>query len=193
MAVFVAREHGPATADCGCAIAAATVPRRHFLRLGLATAASLAAPIALVPGPANAAGGNYEAMLLTCIDPRFLEAARSFMAGRHWIGKYSQFVFAGAGIGAVAPRFDSWHQTFWDNLQITIELHNIKSVVALDHRDCGAAKLAYGDDAVATPKAETETHRKALAEFREEVGRRHPKLNVVTGLIGRDHKVQMIG
>jgi hypothetical protein len=62
---------------------------------------------------------------------------------------YSHFVMAGGPIGAVHPKFAEWHKTFWDNLDITVSLHHIKRVVALSHRDCGAAKLAYGADAVA--------------------------------------------
>ena len=64
-------------------------------------------------------------------------------------GKYSQFVFAGAAIGVVAPAFKDWHKAFWDNLAATIQLHNIKKVIAINHRDCGAAKIAYGEAAVA--------------------------------------------
>ncbi len=177
---------------CGCTATLGALPlgRRRFLGLTLATVAAGSAPLGL----ANAASGHYEAMLLTCIDPRFVTAARDYMVGtKHWKGEYSLFSFAGAAVGAVAPKLEGWHQTFWDNLAITIQLHNIKNLVALDHRDCGAAELAYGKDAVATPKAETETHRKVLTEFRAEVGKRQPKLNVITGLIAKTGKVELLG
>jgi carbonic anhydrase len=101
----------------------------------------------------------------------------------------TNFVIAGAAIGVVAPKFQDWHKTFWDNLAVSIELHRIKKVIAIDHRDCGAAKIAYGDAAVADPAAETETHRKALAEFRREVGQRQPKLQVDTLLMALDGSV----
>ena len=73
------------------------------------------------------------------------EPVHDYLAKRGLTGKYSQFTFAGAAIGVVAPKFADWHKTFWDNLAASIELHNIKSVIAIDHRDCGAAKIAYGD------------------------------------------------
>ncbi len=180
----------PRPCRCVATWSASPVGRRRFLGLTLATVAVGAAPVDL----ANAASGHYEAMLLTCIDPRFVTAARGYMVGtKHWKDNYSQFSFAGAAIGAVAPKLEGWHQTFWDNLAITLQLHNIKNLVALDHRDCGAAELAYGKEAVATPKAETETHRKALAEFRAEVGKRHPQLHLITGLIAKNGKVEMLG
>ena len=106
-------------------------------------------------------------------------------------GKFSQFVIAGAAIGVVAPAFKDWHKAFWDNLGTTIQLHHIKEVIAIDHRDCGAARIAYGEAKVANPQVETETHRAALAEFRKQVKERHPQLGVETGLMALDGKLEM--
>ena len=125
-------------------------------------------------------------MILGCIDPRLQEPMRNYAVQRHLVGQYSQFTIAGAAIGAVAPAFETWHTAFWDNLAATIQLHNIKSVIAIDHRDCSAAKIAYGEASIATQEAETETHRKALAQFRAEVGQRQPKLKVETLLMALD-------
>jgi len=162
--------------------------RRRFLQL--AGGAGLAAAFPFV---APAAEGHYDAMLLTCIDPRFPDLTINYMKSRGLIGKYSQFSFAGAAIGAVAPAFKDWHKTFWDNLAASIQLHHIPKVIALDHRDCGAAKIAYGADKVAPREVETATHKAALAEFRRHVGERHPQLAVETGLMDLDGKVEMLG
>jgi carbonic anhydrase len=163
--------------------------RRHLLRAG----GGLVAFTALQPFTAIAATGNYEAMVLSCIDPRFQEPVTKYTAAQGLTGKYSQFTFAGAAIGVVAPAFKDWHKTFWDNLAATIELHNIKKVIAINHRDCGAARIAYGDASVATPQAETETHRAALAEFRKQVGEKQPKLGVETGIMSLDGKFEPLG
>jgi carbonic anhydrase len=164
---------------CGCPV---HVARRHLL-------AGAVGLVAARPFLARAASGNYEAMLLACIDPRMQEPVRDYMVKRGLIGKYSQFTFAGAAIGAVAPKFDSWHKTFWDNLAASIELHNIKSVIAIDHRDCGAARIAYGADSISTPDKEDATHRAALGEFRQESRNRHPNLKVETMLMALDGSV----
>jgi carbonic anhydrase len=140
-----------------------------------------------------AATGKYDAMILACIDPRVQEPVHAYAARRGLGGKYSQFVIAGAAIGAVAPKFADWHKAFWDNLAVSIELHDIDRVIAIDHRDCGAAKIAYGEAQVATPAGETETHRAALALFRKEVAARHPKLTVETGLMALDGSILMFG
>ena len=149
--------------------------------------------MALAPYLAHAAEGNYEAMVLACIDPRMQEPVRKYTAARDLTGKFSQFVIAGAAIGVVAPAFKDWHKAFWDNLGTSIQLHRIKKVIAIDHRDCGAAKIAYGEAGVATPQAETETHKAALAEFRRQVGERHPQLAVETGLMALNGTMEMLG
>jgi carbonic anhydrase len=154
--------------------------RRRFL-IGAGAAA-----LTLRPWLVRAASGDYEAMVLGCIDPRMQEPMRDFAVQHGLIGQYSQFTIAGAAIGAVAPAFAEWHKAFWDNLAASIELHNIKSVIAIDHRDCGAAKIAYGDASIATSEIETATHKKAMAEFRDEVGKRQPKLKIETILMALD-------
>ena len=85
--------------------------------------------------PALAQGKPTEAMLMNCIDPRVTTTSLAYMVSRGFQDKYSQFVFAGGPIGAVAPAFEQWHKTFWENLAITIQLHSIKRVVGLTHRD----------------------------------------------------------
>jgi hypothetical protein len=55
-----------------------------------------------------------------------------------------------------------------------------------NHRDCGAAKIAYGAAAVADPAAETKTHRDALAAFRKQLAERYPRLGIETGLMALD-------
>jgi len=164
--------------------------RRNFIRLAGAAGMAAALP-GLLPSSALAASSRYDAMLLTCIDPRFQELTYNYMKGRGLVGRYSQFTFAGAAVGVVAAAFKDWHKTFWDNLAASMELHNVPKVIAIDHRDCGAAKIAYGEAKVATPQAETETHRAALAEFRRQVGERQPKLAVETGLMALDGTVEM--
>ena len=73
-----------------------------------------------------------------------------------------------------------------------MQLHNIKRVIAIDHRDCGAARIAYGDAKVATNEIETETHRGVFAEFRKQMAAQQPNLAVETGLMAIDGTIDMI-
>ena len=159
--------------------------RRRFLQLSAG-----AGLMAAFPALAFGAEGNYEAMLLTCIDPRFPEPTIKYMEGRNMVGKYSQFSFAGASIGVVAPAFKTWAPAFWDNLAASIQLHHIPKVIAMNHRDCGAAKIAYGAEKVANKTIETETHKAALMEFKKQVAEKQPTLMVELGLMALDGTVE---
>ncbi|HEU0155967.1 MAG TPA: hypothetical protein VFQ82_07835 [Stellaceae bacterium] len=170
------------TPSCQCH--AAPLGRRHFL-----LAAGLAAAF---PSLARAQT-QYDAMLLSCIDPRIVAPVYKYMDGRQLTGRYSQFVIAGAAIGVVAPKFKGWHQTFWDNLGASFQLHQINRVIAIDHRDCGAARIAYGADSISTPERETATHRKVFEIFRAEMKKRHPDMAVETGLMALDGTLQPLG
>jgi hypothetical protein len=181
------------THDLGCQccadLLAKKLDRRQFLMAG----ASGLTALALGPSLSFAGSGKYEAMVLSCIDPRFQEPVRNVMAARKLTGQYSQFVIAGASIGVVAPAFKDWHKTFWDNLGASMELHSINRIIVVNHRDCGAAKIAFGESAVKTRDFETQIHRETLAAFRKQVKERHPKLVVETGLMGLDGRIEALG
>ena len=188
-------------ADCPCCspstVANGGTSRRQFLATGAAVLAG--GLIGFAPGRSEAGGGNYEAMLINCIDPRFTTLSWQYMGllsgiDREKLGdNYSQFVMAGGPIGAVHSKFAPWHKTFWDNLEISVGLHHIKRVVAMTHRDCGAAKLAFGADKVADRESETVAHAEALMAFRKEVNARQPKLSVITGIMDLNGRVDLIG
>jgi len=165
--------------SCACCHPLTSRVGRRGLLLG-------AAALSLAPRFLFAAEGKYEAMILGCIDPRLQGPVRDYAVKRGLNGKYSQFTIAGAAVGVVAPAFEKWHVAFWDNLAATIQLHSIETVIAIDHRDCGAVKIAYGDDSISTPQKEDATHKAALAEFRKQVGQRQPKLKVETLLMALD-------
>jgi hypothetical protein len=190
-------------ASCACCTSpglqpAAGLDRRSFL--GWGAAGALASGLSLMaPQSAWAASGQYESMLVNCIDPRFTTLSWQYMGLLQGVSRdklednYSHFVMAGGPIGAVHPKFEAWHKTFWENLDITVSLHQIKRVVGLSHRDCGAAKLAFGEAAVAKKDNESAAHGEALSMFREAVKKRHPKLSVITGVMDTNGKVDLIG
>ena len=103
------------------------IGRRDFLNWGaagaMATGLALAAPTA-----SWAASGNYESMLVNCIDPRFTTLSWQYMGLLQGVSRdklednYSHFVMAGGPIGAVHPKFEAWHKTYWDNRDITVSL-----------------------------------------------------------------------
>jgi carbonic anhydrase len=174
------------TSCCCCKALDGRIGRRRLLRsLGIAGLA------ASLPISARAAEGEYDAMLVSCIDPRMVAPVYKYMEGQGLSGKYSQFCIAGAAIAVVAPKFKAWRPAFWDNTATSLQLHRINKIIAIDHRDCGAAKVAYGNDSIANPQVEIRTHRAVLEEFREAVAKHHPQLAVVTGLMALDGSIEI--
>ena len=84
-------------------------------------------------------------MVLSCIDPRFQSIVFNFLKKKKLSGKYSSFTIAGSAIGITASKFKNWHKAFWDNIETSIKLHQIKKLIVINHRDCGAAKIVNGN------------------------------------------------
>lgn len=172
---------------CRPAHGAVGLGRRKFMQLsGVAAGAGLLS--GWLPGFAFAAGA--QALLLTCIDYRFIDPTAAFMRGKGMDGKYDQVILAGASLGVVSEKFEAWHRTFWDHVDVAIELHEIHEVIVIDHRDCGAYKLAFGPEYAPTPEIETAVHERTLKSFGGLVRARHPELGVSAYLIARDGTVQ---
>ena len=154
--------------------------------LGLLAAAGLARG-------AKAGTGRYEAMLLNCIDPRFTTGSFLWMSSHGLRDRYSQFTIAGGPIGAVHPRFATWHAAFWDNLDVTVQLHGIRQVMAMTHRDCGAAKLAFGEARAGHPPAGDRPPGRDAGRLPRRGGTPPPELQVVTAIMDLDGSIERVG
>ena len=84
---------------------------------------------------------RYEAMVLSCMDPRFQKPVHNYLKKKNFSGKYSAFTIAGAAIGVTHQKFKKWHSVFLDNLSTSIKLHKINKLIVINHIDCGAAKM----------------------------------------------------
>ena len=63
---------------------------------------------------------KYQALVLSCIDPRFQTTVFNYLKKRKLNGRYSSFTIAVSAIGVTAPKIRKWHKTFWDNLETSI-------------------------------------------------------------------------
>lgn len=175
---------------CGCMPPPAGNGRREFLKLAaLGGGASLLSVGALLPGESRAAGGT-EALLLSCMDYRLMDDVERYMAGRGLQNKYDHVVLAGASLGAITDKFPAWNQTFWQHLDIAIQLHAIRRVIVMDHRDCGAYKVILGAEHAKDPETEKTAHFQQLSKLRGLIKDKHPKLEIEILLMGLDGKVE---
>ncbi len=165
--------------------------RRRFIQVAaLGGGASLLAATSLVPS-ARAAGAT-DALLLSCMDFRLMDDIERYMSNRKLRDKYDHIVLAGASLGAITAKYPAWNKTFWEHLDIAIKLHNIHTVIVMDHRDCGAYKVILGSEHAKDPKTEKETHAVQLKELRAQIAEKYPKLKVEMLLMALDGKVEVI-
>ena len=170
--------------------------RRQFLRTAIVGVGAAVLGTALWPLGAFAAG-HTDVLLLSCMDYRLTGKTRSYMV-RRGLGdqKYDHIVLAGAALGAVTDKFPEWNKTFWDELGLAIDLHEVHKVMILDHRDCGAYKQIFGKDFAQYPAEETRIHAEQLRTLRHQIdekyGKREPKLAVELLLMNLAGTVQEI-
>lgn len=147
---------------------------------------------AVAGNPSAHADHGFEAMLMKCIDPRFTTNTWNYMTSRGWQNNYSEFAIAGGPVGVVAPVFENWRETFWDNLAISVDLHWLTRIVGMAHRDCGAAVVAYGDPMKTDRGYETDMLSSALRTFRDDVRQRQPQLVVELGIMDLNGLVEPV-
>ena len=132
---------------------------------------------------------NFDAMVLSCIDPRFQPKIYNYLRKRKLNGKYSSFTIAGAAIGVTASKFKKWHKTFWDNIDTSIKLHKIKKLIVINHLDCGAAKIVNGKKEFSKIN-ELKVHRNSFQKIKKKLRKKYPKLSVELKIISLNSKVE---
>ena len=127
-------------------------------------------------------------MVLSCIDPRFQHIVNNHLLKKKLIGKYSAFTIAGAAVGVTHNKFKQWHKTFYDNLGTSIQLHKIEKLIVINHKDCGAAKIANGKKEF-TSAYEKKIHKESFLKIKKQIKKNFPKLKVEFNLISLDSKI----
>ena len=120
---------------------------------------------------------KYEAMVLSCIDPRFQAKVFDHLKRKKLTGKYSAFTIAGAAIGVTHKKFKKWHSTFWENLETSIKLHQISKLIFLNHKDCGAAKMVNKEKKF-NSLIENKIHKESFINLKKRLKKKHPNLKV---------------
>jgi carbonic anhydrase len=121
-------------------------------------------------------------MLVTCIDYRYprriVDAMQRLSSGM----AYDQFILAGASLGSCRA---DWQRVLIEHVEAAIALeHDIRRIVILDHRDCGAYRnpgklkippeiLAEGLPKDVLPSVEKACHQAVLTKLIDML-RKHP-------------------
>src|ERR1700690_4492541 len=101
--------------------------------------------LSLLPLRASTAA-DPTTLCIMCIDCRYVNNAVSFFNQRV-VGpqNYDLVALAGASLAAKLTTFPGTFAGMWEEVSVATLLHrNIKNVIVLDHRDCGAYNNVYG-------------------------------------------------
>ena len=120
---------------------------------------------------------KYEAMVLSCMDPRFQKPVHKHLKNKKLTGKFSAFTIAGGSIGVTNNKFKKWHSTFWENLETSINLHKINKLIVLNHNDCGAAKIVNNNKNF-NLRIENAIHKKSFNKLKKTLKKKFPKIKV---------------
>lgn len=144
------------------------------------------------PQTGAAPAHTAEALLLSCMDYRLIDDITRYMDGRGMTNQYDHIVLAGAALGALTDYCKEWNKTFWEHLKIASDLHHIKKVILMDHRDCGAYKVILKADFSKDQQLETRIHGKFLRDLMVAIHKRYPELEVERLLMNLDGTVQKV-
>lgn len=115
------------------------------------------------------AAAQCQAVVVSCIDYRFVEPSRHFLAGRGLTGAVDLIAWPGGAAALATPDRDAIIGT----IRMACELHNPAEIVLVAHHDCG--RLG-GSACFAGPQAEIATLETALAIAGEVVAEQFPSL-----------------
>ena len=128
-------------------------------------------------------------MVLSCIDPRFQHLVHNHLKKKKLTGKYSAFTIAGSAVGVTHNKFKKWHKTFYDNLATSIQLHKIKKLIVINHKDCGAAKIANQKKEF-NASDEMKIHLDSFFKIKKTIKKKFPKLKIELYLMSLDKRVK---
>jgi hypothetical protein len=165
--------------------------RRKFLQL--AVLSSGITLLTAMPGISDArADGKAKTLLLSCMDYRLMDEIERYMLRLGLYHNYDHIVLAGASLGAVTEKYPAWTRTFWDHLDLSVKLHEIETVIVMDHRDCGAYQMLLGEDYSKDTQKETAVHTANLMRLKGLINEKYPQIEVKTLLMDLNGGVEVI-
>jgi carbonic anhydrase len=127
------------------------------------------------------------AIFLSCIDFRFIDDTIHLLEGEEQCKCFDSFCLAGCCLGS--NTFTKWRDVFKEHVTIAESLHHIDKIIFIEHMDCGAYKLIYGE---ITRDEEVSLHIKNVREAYQKFRVIYPNLQFVAYLIDVNSSWQKI-
>lgn len=124
--------------------------------------------------PIRTLDSNAKALVLSCMDFRFIGPTINYLYNRNQAYDFDYFVLAGASLGyneskesysteEIPNKVDQcWHEAYEDHIRLAQKLHNITEIIVIDHMDCGYYRAIYE---IETPQQEMEKHQYNIHKF----------------------------
>lgn len=150
--------------------------RRNFFKLLLTSGFSLSYWLSTtLKAEAN---HQAKALVLTCIDFRFVDFEQKFLVKNNLDHQFDWLSLAGASLALADFPSHADTETFWEQLDLSYKLHNIKKVLILDHQDCGAYANKFNVNFADNYEEEIEIHREYLNKAYQGIKQRYSNLDV---------------
>lgn len=120
-----------------------------------------------------------EALVLTCIDFRFQDKLKDALA-KLKIKKYDLLALAGGAKNLASPTKSIYQKTVLDNMKLAVDLHKIKTVILINHIDCGAYG---GSKKYKNLREEIAFHKSELEKAENTIKTAFPGLKIKTKLL----------
>lgn len=175
---------------CGCqGNCSHLLSRRWFMRSLLTTIVSI--PLLEFAQPALSENHHATALVLSCIDFRFMSAEQQFLSNI-LPQKYDWTALAGASLAISGFPHQAESTVFWDQLELSYKLHDIEKVIILDHQDCGAYASLIDPNLHENPEREYQAHVDYLNQAYTAIRERYPSLDVELYFVTLDSQFQAV-
>lgn len=171
---------------CGCS----QLSRRWFMLALLPTA--IACSLLPMAQPASAAEHKAKALVLSCIDFRFLASERYFLSLQTVANQYDWTALAGASLALADFPHPADATAFWDQLDLSYRLHHIEKVIILDHQDCGAFASKIDLELSQDRERELQVHKDYLSRAYWAIHECYPNLAVELYFITLNAEVKRV-
>jgi carbonic anhydrase len=132
-------------------------------------------------------------LLISCVDFRLRDETEYLMSKVFGLkDDYDEISLPGAALALANDKYPHWTQTIEEIIALLQGLHNIKQVILLDHRQCGAYNLIVGKDHAKTKQSELIAHKEVLNKASQMIKDKMPDLKVYCLLMGLNGVVENI-
>ena len=104
------------------------------------------------------------------------------MKNKKLTGKYSLFSIAGSTLGVTSKNLKNWDKVFWKNFYISSQIHGVKKLIAINHYDCGLAKM-LNKKKLFNKKIEKKIHDRSFKLLKKSFLKKYPKYKLETKII----------